>query len=467
MTEAKKSILDNVIRRISIIQQYFWIGVWKDRRDNIWIRILKTLNLSVRSFLDRDLQARSMALTYSTVLAIVPAFAMILAICRGFGLQDILLNTLPQYFPAQTKAIDTAFSFVDDYLKQASSGIFVGVGIIVLLWTVVSLLSYIEDAFNKVWDIRHDRSFYQKITDYIAICLLIPVLLICSSGISIFVSTTLQDKIHISFLTPLINTMLELMPVVLAWLAFSLSFFLIPNTKVSLKYSAISGAICAIAFQIVELLFVNGQIYVSKYNAIYGSFSFLPLLMIWIQISWLILLFGCVLTFSMQNVFAFNYLGDISHVSHNYMQRLSLVVACIVATRFAQEKTPMTRLELSRKYFISARIVGEIIERLRQCKLINLVELGKDEFGVAPATDTESITVGEVMQRLDNLGSSGFIPDFEEMYPAIDELADKWDNSKYDLIKNIKLTDIELPSVSALQSIAKGEESLQPNNKNS
>ena len=306
-----------MIDKASNLVNYCWTGVWHETRDTTGIKILKVINLSVRSFLDRDLQTKSMSLTYSTVLAIVPALALLFAIGRGFGFQSLLEDQLFKSFPAQKQSITFALKFVDSYLKEASQGLFVGIGIIFLLWTLISLLSSIESAFNQVWDVKKDRSFYQKVTDYIAICLMVPVLMICSSGVSIFMSATIQDNSHLAFLTPLVNISLEIAPFVLAWLAFSLSFFLIPNTKTQFKYAAVSGALCALLFQILQLLFVNGQIYVSKYNAIYGSFSFLPLLLIWLQLSWLILLAGCVLTYSLQNVFAFNFLGDLDKISTN------------------------------------------------------------------------------------------------------------------------------------------------------
>lgn len=446
MANEKKSFIDKAVARTSAIVDYCWNGVWRDPRQTMGISVIKTINLSVRSFLDRDLQAKSMALTYSTVLAIVPAFALLLAICRGFGLQDMLMQTLPAYFPAQTKAIETALTFVDDYLKQASSGIFVGVGIVVLLWTLISLLSNIEDSFNKVWDIRRDRSLYQKITDYIAICLIVPVLMICSSGISIFMSTTLQDNLHLAFLTPLINAGFEFMPVVLAWMAFSLSFYLIPNTKVQFRYAVISGAICAVTFQVVQMLFVNGQIYVSKYNAIYGSFSFLPLLLVWLQLSWLILMFGCVLTFSMQNVFAFNYLGDVNSISREYMVKLTLAVAAVITQRFAEEKPALTLTGISRLYGMPIRVVGHIVERLRATGLTSFVSIGKGELAVAPAVDTSVMTAGEVMKRLDRLGNSNFIPDFDNLYPDIVAIADNWTTEKYQEIESLRLVDLPVPT---------------------
>ena len=321
----KESFISKTVSKAKSAYGYFWSGVWKDPRKNVWTSIVKTLNLTVRSFTDTGLQNKSMSLTYSTVLALVPALALLFAISRGFGFQDMVQNELYVYFPAQQKAISTATSFVDSYLQQSSQGLFVGIGIVMLLWTLISLLSNIEDAFNSIWGIKKARSLPQKVTDYIAICLMVPVLMICSSGASIFMSTIVQDNLNLPFLTPVINNLLELAPLVMAWLAFTLSYFLIPNIKVSFKYAAISGAVCAIAFQILQLLFVNGQIYVTKYNAIYGSFAFLPLMLIWLQLSWLILLTGCVLTYSLQNVFAYNYMGDISDVSQSYRREVELV----------------------------------------------------------------------------------------------------------------------------------------------
>ena len=128
-------------------------------------------------------------------------------------------NELYVYFPAQQKAISTATSFVDSYLQQSSQGLFVGIGIVTLLWTPISLLSNIEDAFNSIRGIKKARSLPQKVTDYIAICLMVPVLMICSSGASIFTPTIVQDNLNLPFLTPVINNLLELAPLVMAWLA--------------------------------------------------------------------------------------------------------------------------------------------------------------------------------------------------------------------------------------------------------
>lgn len=445
MADKKPSKISKLIDKTINLANYCWTGVWKDPRDTIGIRILKVANLSVRSYLDRNLQTRSMSLTYSTVLAIVPAFALLFAIGRGFGFQKLLEDQLFTSFPAQQKLITFALKFVDSYLKEASQGIFVGVGIIFLLWTLISLLSYIESAFNEVWDIKHDRSMYQKITDYIAICLIVPVLMICSSGVSIFMSATVQSNTHFAFLTPFVNIALEASPLILAWLAFTLSFMLIPNTKVKFSYSAISGTICAIFFQILQILFVNGQIYVSKYNAIYGSFAFLPLLLIWLQLSWLILLVGCVLTYSLQNIFSFNFVGDHTTMSETYYRKVSIILTAAIIGRFRKGKAPLTRTQLSLYYDIPIRIVTKVCDNLYKAGFINFVILPEEKTGVAPATETGNLTVGELLSKLDHVGSTDFIPRFAIIYKDILSKIDIWLDSSYKPLDNQLIADIELP----------------------
>lgn len=443
--EDKPSFVSRLVTKLQVALNYFWTGVWKDPNNSAKVRVLKVINLSIRSFLDRDLQNRSMSLTYSTVLAIVPVFALLFAIGRGFGLQDLLEKQIYQSFPAQHQVISLALRFVDSYLKEASSGLFVGVGILFLLWTLISLLSYIESAFNMIWDVKHDRTLYQKVTDYIAICLIVPILMICSSGVSIFMSTTVQDNIHLSILSPFVNIALEASPLILSWLAFSISFFLIPNTKVNIKYAAISGAICAVVFQILQLLFVNGQIYVSKYNAIYGSFSFLPLMLIWLQLSWLILLFGCVLTYSLQNVYAFNFMGDLSKMSHIYKNKVAIILISAIVMRFRSGKTPLTRSKISILFDIPIRVVSRLCEQFYKAGLINYIILPDDKVGVAPATETGSLSVGELLERLDKVGQSNFIPLFSKTYGPLLTKIDGWLEDSYQTMDHILIADIELP----------------------
>lgn len=442
-TRKTESASTRFFSRVGALADYCRKGVWRDPRDTFGIRMLKILNLSVRSFMDRDLQLRSMALTYSTVLAIVPALAMVFAIGRGFGLQNLVENEIYDLFPAQKEAVTAAFKFVDSYLNQASQGIFIGVGLVFLLWTLISLLSNIDEAFNNIWDIKNRRPFYQKITDYIAICFIVPVLLICSSGITVFISTA--NDFHFRVLAWLKNITIEILPLVLAWMAFTFSYFLIPNTKVKFRYAAMSGAVGAIAFEILQMLILNGQIYVSRYNAIYGSFAFLPLLLVWLQLSWLILLFGCVLTYSMQNVFSFNYEGAVTNISDSYMRTIALAIMAIVIRRFERRESPLSGNEISIRFGIPVRIVSQVIDRLHKCGLIYLVVEQKGVTGVASAVDNDRFTVADLFKALYTTGEKDFIPGFAERYSGLIANADGILNAAYKAMPKTLVRDVPLP----------------------
>lgn len=422
--------------------QFVSKGVWASPKNTFGVRVVKTINLSVTAFFDRDLQTQAANLTFNTLLALVPALALIFAIGSGFGLHDLLKEQLFRYFPAQREAIQTTLQFVDSYLSQSTEGVFVGVGIIVLLYTLISLLYSIEYSFNFIWGIKKERTLYQKFTDYMAICLLIPILIILASGVSLFISTVFQADVHIPFLTPVVNVFLDLFPLLLIWLAFSLSFLLIPNTKVKFKYAAVAGAVSAIGFQILELLFLNGQIYVTKYNAIYGSFAFLPLLLVWMQFSWVILLGGATLTYSMQNVFAYNYMADSSNVSNNYMRKVAVVLGAIIVGRFARDEAPLTCNEMALRFNLPMRLVTSLVDRLHSIGMVSYVSLDHDRIGIAPAHEISRMSAGSLLRALDSFGDSGFIPHFDSSYADISQMVDSWENSEWTEADSVLLKDI-------------------------
>ncbi len=444
--------IERLTAKVTDWVRYAVTGVWNDPRRTAKVRVVKIGNLAVRSFFDRDLQLRSMSLTYSTVLSIVPAFALLVAIGRGFGLSDLLQEQLYNFFPSQHQVISTGLQFVDSYLSSATQGLFVGVGIVVLLWTISSLLSYIEDAFNTIWHVKQQRSFFQKITDYIAICLIIPILMICSSGVSIFMSTVIQDNIHLPFLTPMINNLLELVPLVLTWLAFTLSYFLIPNTKVQFKYAAISGTIIAIGFLVLQELFLSGQIYVSKYNAIYGSFAFLPLLLVWLQLSWLMLLAGCVLTFSMQNVYTFNLMGDADKISINSWHRVALIEMSVVAQRFVNREPPLSHTEIAVRYNLPVRIVERVTEILIASRLVYEVKREDDEPGLSPAVEIRDLTAGEFLKTFDAYGEMDFIPDMDDLFSGmLDEIV-PLEEKAYAEFNTLHIVSLPLPTPEEIET---------------
>ncbi len=409
----KNKYLRNLVRKGTKWYYYCLRNVWKDQRRVWYVDLIKTINLSVSSYLDKNVQSRASSLTYSTLLAIVPALALVLAIARGFGFQEIIKSELHTILPAQSEMVDMVLVFVDKYLANASGGLFVGIGILFLLWTLISLLRNVETTFNYVWGVKKGRSPYRMITDYTTIIIVLPILLICSSGISIFMSSVVQDYINnpLGLLSPVVKFLLDIAPWVLTCLFFGGMYILIPYTKVKPKYAMISGFICGSLFQLLQYLFVTGQMYVTKYNAIYGSFSFLPLFMIWMYLTWLICISGVLLTYASQNIFRFSYIEQIRGISRRYSLELSIYVVLIVVRRFEQGETPMSKFEISRQYNIPIQLLNRIVDKFVDAGIFSQVQRDDEVHAYQPALNLANMSVYDFLRKYNNIGTSNFIPE--------------------------------------------------------
>lgn len=426
--------------------RFMSVGVW-EKPDTYWyIRVAKVISLSVTSFLNKTLQSQAAALTYNTILAIVPALALVFAISRGFGFQNLLQTQLFNYFPAQREALETAFTFVDSYLNQASEGIFVGVGIVFLLWTLISLLTSIEQSFNSIWGVKQGRSMWRKLTDYTAIILLLPILMICASGINVFMSSTLQEKLPFEFISPFFSSMLDFASLVLTCLFFAGLYVLLPNTRVTFRNAILAGILAGVSFTILQWLFVSGTLYVSRYNAIYGSFAFLPLLLLWLQLVWIITLAGAVLCYSSQNISYFNFSNQVKEISAYYRFRVGLAIMTIIVQHFQDKKGPVLVEDFAREFNIPPMLVSASLIHLEESGLVNkvLVDPKREIFGFAPSIPITEITVGLVAEKLINRGNKDFLTDFDHRFTELNDdiraLADKvYKEGESTLLSSIKI----------------------------
>lgn len=447
----KETWITRTTARITRLWNYVSDGVWTDNRPLLSVRIVKTLNLSVRSFMNADIQTQACGMTYRTLLAIIPALALLFAIGRGFNIQSLIEDELLRMFPAQQTFVRTSLRFVDSYLNQASEGVFVGVGIVFLLWTLISLLMNVEDTFNLVWGVREGRSIWRKLTDYTAILIVLPVLLICSAGMTLMISSTLQSLLDLEFMTPLVQALMELLSWVLTWMFFTIAYVAVPNTRVRFASALPAGAIAAVGFIVLQWLFVTGQMYVARYNAIYGSFSFLPLMLIWLQLVWVITLAGAVICYSSQNIFQFNFANESSKISLFYRRSVVLAVCTVIVKRFDAGMTPPSVADLIHEYGIPARLAGDAADRLSNCGVVSRVVIDekRDILGYQPAVPIDKLTVGMVWSRLDSMGATGFVPDFDKRFPGIVAICSSISEAIGKASDTTLLRDIDTESLSA------------------
>ena len=284
-----------------------------------WVRIYKTLSLTIKFFMDKRVMAKASALTYSTLLAIVPILAVVFAIGRGFGYNKYVEVWFRDLLASQPQAADVIIGWVNSYLVHTKSGVFLGVGLLFMLYTVLMLVNNIEETFNEIWQVNNSRSIYRSFTNYLAAFFLFPIFIIVTTGVSIVMTTVASSMPDVLMLGSMVRWLLGLSPYVLLSLLFFGLYVSMPNTHVEWRCAVVPGVIAGVAMQWLQLFYVHSQIWVTGYNAIYGSFAALPLFMLWVQISWTICLFGAELTFANQNLQRYGvHLGEASF--HPYVE---------------------------------------------------------------------------------------------------------------------------------------------------
>ena len=280
------------------------------------------------------------ALTYSTLLAIVPIFAVVFAIARGFGYNKYIELWFRGSLSSQPQAADTIIAFVNSYLVHTKSGVFFGVGLVFMLFTVLMLTANVEKTFNSIWQVKHPRSVYRAVTDYLAMLFLVPIVIVVTSGVSIVVATLAGQANDYIVLGSVMRVTVDVLPYVLMSVVFMGLYLFMPNTKVRFSVVVIPGILAGIAMQVLQLFYIHAQIFLSSYNAIYGSFAALPLFMLWIQISWLICLFGAELCYANQNMDDYAFKAKTEDLSHRYKMLLCLVLASRICRNFSENSLP-------------------------------------------------------------------------------------------------------------------------------
>lgn len=264
--------------------------------------IYRKLYLTIRFFTEKRVMTQASALTYSTLLAIVPILAVVFAIARGFGYNKYIELWFRESLSTQPQVAEVIVGFVNSYLVHTKSGIFLGVGLIFMLYTVLMLVNNIEETFNQIWQVNNSRPIIRSLTNYLAMFFLFPIIIIISTGLSIFLETVADSMAGFVLLGPVVRGLLNFSPYMLMTLLFLMLYVHMPNTHVRPSCAIVPAILAGIAMQVLQIAYIHSQIWVTGYNAIYGSFAALPLFMLWVQISWTICLFGAQLTYTNQNM---------------------------------------------------------------------------------------------------------------------------------------------------------------------
>ena len=368
--------------------------------------VVKVLYLAIRFFTTKQVLNKAAALTYSTLLSIVPILAVVFAIARGFGFNRYIEIWFRDAFSSQPQATEVIIGWVNSYLVHTQSGIFLGVGLVFMLYTVLMLVSNIEQTFNEIWQVKKQRSIFRTFTDYLAMFFMFPILIVISSGLSIFVATIASSLPDFLLLGSFVRFLVKLSPYVLMTVLFIALYVFMPNTHVKVKNAVVPGILAGIAMQWLQFFYIHSQIWMTSYNAIYGSFAALPLFMLWVQISWTICLFGAELTYTSQNLDYYDYNATTADVSHRYCLMLSAIIMSRICKRYADGRKPCTAENLRSETGIPIRIVNDLLFKLMEARLV--LEISSDEKGQSslfvPAESLLNLSVGVMVDRLEAQG---------------------------------------------------------------
>ena len=399
--------------RVKNIIQFFQTDIWRITQDGIspakyvWIVVLKKVTLAVRFFTAKRVVTKAAALTYSTLLAIVPILAVVFAIARGFGYNKFIEVWFRDALKSQPEVADAMIGFVNSYLVHTKSGVFLGIGLLFMLYTVLMLVSNIEDTFNEIWQVKNSRSVFRTFTDYLAMFFVFPILIVLTSGISIFLATVADKMPDFLMLGTAVRLLIDMIPYVLMAGMFIALYIFMPNTHVKPICAVVPGILAGIAMQGLQFVYIHSQMFLSSYNAIYGSFAALPLFMLWVQISWTICLFGAELCYTNQNLDYYDYDAQTSEISHRYGLMLYAVLMSRICKRFAEGGRPYTAIELRNETNIPIRFINDLLYRLIEARLV--IEITTDEKGdtskFMPAEDIKNLSVGVMIDRLESQGT--------------------------------------------------------------
>ena len=406
--------MDILASKAKIIE-FIRVDIWRIRLEDIsrtkcfFVKQLRILILAIRGFAKDKCSLSASALTFYSILSIVPVLAMAFGIAKGFGFQMLLEKQLLEKFQGQEEVMNRVVAFARSLLENTKGGMIASVGVLFLLWTVIKLLSQIERSFNDIWSVKYPRTYGRKFSDYLSIMLISPILFILSSSVTVFITTQItvitQKVAVIGMFSPVIFFMLKFIPYGLIWILLIFMYLLMPNTKVNFSSGVIAGVIAGTIYQIAQWGYITFQVGMARYNAIYGSFAALPLFLIWIQLSWMIVLFGAEISFAHQYANTYDFEPDRRFISPAFKKLLSLQISCLIISKFLKAEPPLSAINISKTLEIPIRLTQQILFELVEAGILSDTEDKKNKkVSYQPARDINTITINSVIEALDHKG---------------------------------------------------------------
>jgi membrane protein len=412
-----------------------------------WVRQGRILYLLYKGIKRDNIYIKASALTFFSILSVIPLIALAFGIAKGFGLHDELRAQIIMQFHNQEQVMNWILDFANNTLEQTSGGWLAGIGVAFLFYTVGQLLRYVESTFNSIWKVEETRVWYRQLTDYLAIIFFVPVFFIASSSVTVLATTRLNELLSMSDmlegLKPVVSFLVKLLPFILLCLVSTAAFLVMPNTRVKVRSAIIAGIVAGIALQVIQILYVESQVGLTKLGTLYGSFAAIPLLMIWMQMSWVVLLMGAQLSYYMQNITRYEFEFDVQRVSPRQKKRLSLLVMHTLVTDFIRGARPKAPEEISEQLSLPARTVHECLDLLRDSGMVTEVwDDAEERYIYQPGTDINKMTLSFLLDKLETSGSMHKVVINNSEYRKIDAALTRFESLIASSEGNVLLRDL-------------------------
>jgi membrane protein len=408
---------------------------------------LRIIYLAAKGFSNHKVQLRASALTFYSLLSVIPVAAIAFAIAKGFGLDQNLKQFIINKFQSEQMVLNWLLQNATNAIEKTRGGYMAGIGMIILFWSVMALLNHMESSFNHIWQISSSRPWNRKFTDYLTIMLIAPVFIVLSSGLTGFIITKLPDYMSqapiLDFFKPVISLLVRLGPFFINWITLTILFIIMPNAKVRFVPALISGIIAGSILQGIQWLYIDLQFGIAKLNAIYGSFAAVPLFIIWLQSSWTVVLLGAEITFANQNVSRYEMESDALNISHYQKRALVIMIMHMIIRNFLLGEKPISAEYIAVNLKIHVRLARDILQDLNSANLVSVIHENEEKQRLyQPAMDVNRLTVSYVFSRLDKKGIEQIMVIRNKNYEKVISMLEKFDKLIAKSDANILIKDL-------------------------
>lgn len=427
----------------------------------LYYKVLKVVIIAIRGFQEDKCAVRAASLTYFSLLSIVPVLGLAFGISQAFGFEDALSNVLSENLQVlEEQALNDAnadsqeeFTVLDQIedlainaIENTKGGVVAGTGLIFLFYIVIQLLHNVEDALNKIWEIKKHRSFIRILTDYLSITLISPIFIILSSSITVYIKSQIQSlaaEAELSdYIDPVLSVFLQIIPYTLIWILLTLLYMILPNTRVNFKAALIAGIFAGTLYQVTQWAYITFQIGVNRYGELYTAFAAIPLFMIWLQVSWLIFLYGAEISYAIQNIN--KYRAKKEQISLNPFQKklLSLLITNLIVKRFQSDQDyPYTVEELSQTLNTPEYFVQDLINELTNQRILSETQIVKG-LAYQPAQDINNLTITYVIDKIEHIGENNYQTLEGDQFEKIKNILHDFQNALKQLPQNVLIKNI-------------------------